>query len=180
MCFKQCLHIQIPEELKIKAIEDDKRLKQQKGQNNKSQILMTSRNDIIGSIAQNIVLSYFEQEEIDVESTLYFDETIHQDTCDFIYRGKNDVKGSPANARFNEVWPSTTFLLSDKQRDKRVDWYTFVRVDLDNNVAHIAGVISYDDFIKHSVRFDNPNLKSPCHTIEAKRLLSFKSYVFGI
>lgn len=180
MCFRQCVHLIIPEYLKQKAIDDDKKIKSQKGQNNQSQILMTRNNDIIGSIAQNIVLLYFEENGIAVDSTKYYDESIHQDTCDFIHRGKNDVKGSPTRGRYNQVFGSTTFLLSDKQREKEVDWYTFVRLDMEKNLAHIAGVIRYEDFLRHSKPLESAKIKSPCHMIEAKSLLPFKNYAFGI
>lgn len=180
MCIPQCEHIEITQDLIDQAEIDAKNIKQQKGANNKSTINMVNNHDIIGSIAQNVVFRYFEQNGILIEETPYFDKSIHKDKCDFEHRGLNDVKGSPAKRGWKEIRPYTSFLLSDHQRAKKVDWYTFVRLDMDDRIAHIAGVISYQDFLDKSVEATFANLKSPCHYIEAKHLEPMRRYAFGI
>lgn len=162
------------------AREDSANLKKQKGHNNPSTIEMSHDRDIIGSIAQNIVFEYFDQEGLYIAKTSFFDKAIHRDACDFEHRGLNDVKGSPTRNGYNKIYPSTSFLLSDHQRDKKVDWYTFVRLDMENREAHIAGVIAYYDFLEYSKPMESPNLKSPCHYIETKYLKPFRDYVFGV
>lgn len=180
MCFNQCVHVDITDDMIEQAQLDNRSLKNQKGKDNKSTILMTVNNDIIGSIAQNSVFKFFDESSIYIEKTKYFDKSIHKDKCDFEHRGLNDVKGSPTKGKWNEVYPNTSFLLSDHQLEKEVDWYTFVRVDFDNRIAHIAGVISYSDFMDKAQKMESPNLKSPCHFIMAKHLQSFRNYAFGV
>ena len=180
MCFSQCLHVDISDEVLHQATIDEKNVRSQKGANNPSTIRMTTANDYIGSIAQNIVFEYFDEIGIAIEKTAYFDKQIHKDLCDFEHRGRNDIKGSPTHGKWNEVYSSTSFLLSDHQRNKEVDWYTFVRIDLDHNIAHIAGVISYSDFLEKSEEMKSENLKSPCHSITAKHLKPFREYVFAV
>lgn len=178
-CFNQCVHIDINEDIIKQAVSDEQNIQRQKGFQNKTTKLMSMDRDYVGSIAQNSVFEYFRQIEIDIDTTPYFDKSINQDTCDFIHRGRNDIKGSPTKGKWNEVRPYTSFLLSDHQREKEVDWYTFVKVDLDHNVAHIAGVISYKDFLELSQPVNHTNLKHPCHNILAKDLLPFRKYAYG-
>ena len=180
MCFSQCLHLDISEDILHQATIDEKNVKSQKGNNNYSTIRMTTNNDYVGSIAQNIVFKYFDDIGIAIEKTAYFDKLIHKDLCDFEYRGRNDIKGSPTNGKWNEVYSNTSFLLSDHQMGKKVDWYTFVRVDLDHNIAHIAGVISYKDFFEKSEEMKSDRIKSPCHFITAKHLKPFRDYVYAV
>lgn len=179
MCFNQCVHIDITDDLLEQAKIDEQNMKRQKGENNPTEILMTKDDHYIGSVAQNIVFRWFDESGIYVEKTKYFDETIHQDRCDFEHRGLNDVKGSPTKGKWNEVYPNTSFLLSNHQLEKVVDWYTFVRVDFEKEVAHIAGVISYQDFMDKSKPLDHENLKHPCRQILAKQLKPFRNYAFG-
>lgn len=180
MCFDQCVHIDIDSDIIDQAIKDERSLKAQKGSNNKSTIKMTKLNDYIGSIAQNSVFKYFEQNNLPIEKTPYFDKRINRDSCDLEHRGLNDVKGSPTHFKWNEIFPRTSFLLSDHQRGKVVDWFTFVKIDLDHNIAHIAGVISYEDFLAKSEPVKSDKLKSPCHSIRARDLKPFREYVYGV
>lgn len=180
MCLNQCIHVEITEELIQQAELDNESIKRQKGDDNKSTILMTESNDFIGSLAQNSVFQYFDDVGIYIQKTSFFDKSIHQDECDFEHRGLNDIKGSPTTKQWNQVYPRSRFLLSDHQLKKEVDWYTFVKIDLEENIAHIAGVINYGDFMDKSEPFQSQNTKSPCHFILAKDLKPFRDYVFGV
>lgn len=179
-CFDQCVHIDITDDIIERAVLDEKNIKKQKGLHNASTINMSDNHDYIGSIAQNSVFRFFDREGLHIEKTPYFDKDIHKDLCDFEHRGMNDVKGSPTKGVWNEVKPYTSFLLSDHQREKVVDWYTFVKVDLDHNIAHIAGVINYYDFLNKGEEVISDKLKSPCHSIKAKDLVPFYKYAYGI
>lgn len=179
MCIPQCIHLEISRELIEQAKIDDHNLKRQKGQDNNSQIMMTQNNDIIGSIAQNIVFQYIEDSGVYVEKTDYYDRSINQDLCDFKHRGLNDIKGSRVrNKEWADIYPNTDFLRSDAQAEKVVDWYTFVRLDPHELIAHIAGVISYQDFNDLSEPIEN--LPFPGRGIKAKYLKSFYKYLFAV
>lgn len=177
MCLKSCIHIDITPDMLVQAHKDEANIKNQKGLANPSTKFLSNDRDFIGSLGQNAVFGWFEEAGIYIEKTPYFNQNINNDKFDFFHRGANDVKSSPMQNGWSDIYPMSAFLISEHQKQKVLDWYTFVKVDLENMVVHIAGVISYEDFWKNSTE---EKYKVNCNKILAKQLQPFRDYALGV
>lgn len=181
MCIDNCLEYPISRSLKDQAEEDSKNITQQKGFVNASTVNLSERRDYVGSIAQNGLIEKIYSMGIKVEEvTPYFNSSIHQDEYDFKQRGARvDVKGSEMTSDFPQVYPNTRFLIKDKSKDKRVDYYAFVKVNLEDDLIHIAGIISYEDFWTLGQPFIG-KFKNPSHFVLAKDLKPLMPFILGV
>ena len=178
-CFDQCRHVELSSALKEIAVEQEQALARQKGMGNPSTKPLNARRDYLGSLAQNCILDYFQSRGMDggLEMTPYFDPMRSKDEFDFRYRGSTyDVKSKPVG-KFKSVNGRTTYLVSNHQKNKRVDNYCFISIDTEEDLAHIAGVISFDEFWDKSTEPHGDWVKSPCHMIEAKYLRGIEEIV---
>lgn len=172
VCVRHCEHVEISDALMEIAQEQEIEMQRQKGAGNPSTLPLNRRRDLIGSIAQNGVMDVFHHYGMEggVAFTPYFDPLQHFDEYDFAYRGSTyDVKSSPMR-KFKAVTSRSTFLVSDRQRHKKVDCYCFAQVDLDNAIIHYPGVISYEKFWELSTQAEGEWVKSPAHIIQATHL----------
>lgn len=176
MCFDQCVHVDITEELIQQALQDERNLARQKGENNPTTNVLSKRRDFVGSLGQNAVFLWFENAGIEIDKTPYFNPNIHDDKFDFVHRGTNDVKSKQLGKGWGTIYPRSSFIVSYHQKPKPMDWYTFVGIDLENNIAHIAGVISASEFWD---KCEDIQLKIKSGKILAKDLMPFRNYVFA-
>lgn len=171
-CFGQCVHVEISDALMEVCLEQEKQILAQKGLRNPSTVPLNKRRDLIGSLGQNGIMDLFQSYGMDggLEFSPYFDPMRHGDEWDFRYRGTSyDIKSSPIR-KYKWVSARTSFLVSDRQRNKPVDGYVFCQVDLENRIIHYAGVVEYNYFWQASVPAVGEWVRSPAHIIEAKEL----------
>jgi hypothetical protein len=172
-CISSCLHLDISEDLKDQAMIDTKKIKDQKGFNNPTTIELNKDNDYIGSLAQNGFFQYINAigYKLD-ETTPFFDNKLHKDDYDFKHRGATyDIKGSPMQSGWQEVKPSSQFLIKNDSEGKKVWYYYFVKVDLENDILHFAGIIPYEQVWRDDNQFES---KYPCRYIKGKELKPFR------
>lgn len=153
------------------CLEQEKALALQKGYGNPTTNPLNVRRDLIGSLGQNGIIDVFNRYGMQggLELTPYYDPSIHKDEYDFLYRGHDyDVK-STIMKKFKAVANHSAFLVSDRQMNKRVGSYCFAMVDLDNNLIHYAGVITYEKFWQIAQQAGEW-AKSPAHIVEARDL----------
>jgi hypothetical protein len=183
-CLSSCTHWSVSDELLELAHQEAESLKKQKGVNNPTTFNMNADRDIIGSLGQNGVVEYMKSIKKDpTEITPYFSPFIHKDQYDFVYNGlSNDVKTTPMRlfrdgTPYRILYPNTSYLVHDNDQEKKIDIYTFVSVNLEERLLHIAGVISYKKFWRIARQCPYPNIKAPCHMIGIGELLPFPQYL---
>lgn len=181
-CIDQCVHFEITDDLLHQAIEDEKNMLAQKGIVNRTTVDMNRHRDKIGSLAQNGLFEKVKELGVKLDSTTpYFDATIHSDLADFWHRGgSNDIRGSVMGREFSIVYPNSRLLVYDNDREKDIDWYTFVKIDENCLKGHIVGVIRYDKVWTDDHIYRSPKLKAPCHYVYARETKPFRDYLFGI
>lgn len=178
-CIRGCAHVELSDYAIESAEEDERKLIEQKGFNNHTTLALNSRRDLIGSLGQNSILDLFQSYGMagGLEMSPYFNPLSNQDEFDFKYRGSTfDVKSSPMR-KFKYVTTRSTFLISDHQEKKHVDFYCFAQVDLDNMIIHYPGVIRYEDFWTLSEPAVGEWVKSPAHIISAQKLTSIEEII---
>ncbi len=171
-CFRQCMHVEISDALMDICLEQEQKIIAQKGFRNPSTLPLNKRRDLIGSLGQNGIMDIFNDAGMGggVEFSPYFNPAVYGDQFDFRYRGTTyDVKSSPIR-KYKWVGPRTSFLVSDRQRNKPVDAYVFCQVDVENRVIHYAGVIEYNFFWDAALPAEGEWVRSAAHIIEAKQL----------
>lgn len=185
-CIDSCCHYQITDDLIELAEKDEYHLALQKGVRNPTTLNLNKRHDFIGSLAQNGVFRYVRALGFALEDeTPYFDATINQDRYDYMNRGAiYDVQGAPMGEfedgrKIEVVYPNTRFLIKNEKEEKEMDYYTFCKVDVENGIVHIAGVISYNKFWDELDQEGEETYKHPCHYCRAKDLTSFRDSILG-
>lgn len=170
---KGILSVSITEEMFIQAKEDSKNIKEQKGVGNKTSIVLTEDNDFIGSLAQNGVFRYLDLQGIQYTRSRFFDSSIHKDSYDFLVKDKKwDVKGSPKDPKY-EIGENSRYLVMLDDKEKIVDYYLFVKVDVGNKIIYIPGYIGYKEFWEgKGALFISPKVKYPCWYILGKDIIS--------
>jgi hypothetical protein len=116
-----------------------------------------------------------------------FDATITSDDFDFMWRYELcDVKGSPFGKKWHDVVPNSHFFIESSKelfhRRKGLKRYIFVKIDLEDDMAVIAGVISVEDFWKKGgdARVAGMKVLTPTTFVDAPQLESFRKFAFGI
>lgn len=178
-CTRQCTHQYITDELFELAEYEMAKLKAQKGENNPTTVNITNNHDLIGSLAQNAVFTYIENMGIYVETTPYYDPRRNADKCDLYHRGQFvDIKGSSIY-KYPHVTRYTKHLVYDHQKDKPMDEYLFCKVDIDNRLVHIAGLVSYEEAWQDKYRYMVKG-KHPAHQIPQPVLKPFREWLLGV
>lgn len=169
---KVMISIPITEKMIEQAREDSRLIKEQKGKGNKTSIILTEDNDFLGSLAQNGVFKYLDSKGVKYTPSKFFDSSIHKDNCDFLMKGKKwDVKGSPTGGY--TIGPMSRYLVMLDDKEKIVDYYLFVKIDMDKKMLYIPGYIRYKEFWEEKgVVSTHPNIKYPCWHVLGKDITS--------
>jgi hypothetical protein len=140
--------------------------------------------DFIGSLAQQAVSIQFRIWGFHPPETPFFNPDITHDPFDFFWREERlDVKGSPTSKDWPDVYPKSRFLRIDHKGEKdlgKTDRYIFVKIDLQDRLAIIAGVIGVKKFWNIAQDCSGMGIKTPSHYVLAKDLDSFRDFVFGV
>lgn len=170
--FNKIIEYHISQDMIDLATLHEQKISAQK-QHSQTTLPLNKRRDFLGSLGQQAVIEYLFSKGFSPEYTDYFDAKINRDECDLVWRGKLDVKTSSFDTE--EIMSWSRLLISDHQKDKRVDNYIFVKVKDDE--AYILGQLPYDDFwdISKPITY-----KTPCHYVTFKQLKGFREFVYGI
>lgn len=179
MCVPNCIHYQITSEMYEQAIDDQKMMAKQKGEENPTTLVLNKEMNIIGSLAQNAVINQIRDWGIDVMTGQYFDSESHNDEYDFLYSGfRCDVQGSTMKPGMDNVFPGTNYLFKNQKKYKPMDYYVPCSVSLSQMVVHMPGVVSYTDLWEnYGVEVE---YKIPSHMIAAKELRSLRWFIFRV
>lgn len=186
-CIPQCVHVEITDEMMEQAEKEAKLIAEQKGANNPTTLVLNSKMDLIGALAQNGVKRQCDLWGIALEDfTSFFDVRIHADNYDFKHRGLLiDIQGTPMG-KFPDgtpvvkVYPNSRFLTKNDKQKKKVDKYLFCSVDIEKRLVHIVGLIGYDELWNSGQEFEAVgNFKVACHYCLAHQTHDFKKFIFG-
>lgn len=176
-------YIPLTKEMVALAEKHEKQFRENKGIQN----MLTEDCDLIGSLAQQAVVKQFELWHFKADNSKIFDPNITSDKYDFIWRyEKCDVKGSSLGKDWHDVFKNTRFLIeSEKELSHRVKGlqrYVFVKIDLQDRMAIIAGTISFEDFWRKSYDAEEYDMrvKKPTRFILASQLTSFDKWSHAI
>ncbi len=167
--------IPITHEMKLEALEQEKLIEKQHKGSKLSQNL-NSRRNFYGALGEIVVRTYFESTNVEATFPQYFDASVTGDKYDFFHRGSVDVKTSPGDSSTNNC-----FLVGKHQKDKKIDYYCFVKIDKERQEGHIFGVIGYEDFWNSgNPSFKTPRMKTPAHMIRTEHLEPMREFVYGV
>lgn len=175
-------YIPITSEMAERARKDANSLDTQHGRDTR----LTRDSGFIGSLAQQAVAKQFSLWGLKPENSRIFDPSITSDECDFVWRYERcDVKGSPCGKNWHDVFPNTHFFIETEKKkvheEKGLQRYVFVKIDLEENMAIISGVMSFEDFWKKGVdaRVAGMRVKIPTTFVDARQLDSFRKFVYS-
>lgn len=170
--FNKIIEFPISSEMIALALEHKQKISAQK-QHSSFTVPLNKDRDYLGSLGQQAVIEYIFSKGFTPEYTEYFDPQKSHDDCDLIWRGKLDVKTSSFDTP--EIMSWSKLLISDHQREKRVDNYVFVKVKEEE--AYILGQLPYDDFWDISIPIQ---YKTPAHYVTFKQVLPFREFLYGV
>lgn len=152
-CIDGCIHYEYDQSLVEQAKEKERILITTLGQNNRKNRQIRDASNVLGYIGQYASISQVQDVwGIDVVSPDYINPDFKGDEYDWMYDNQRiDTKASPLGKFpdgqvIKNVFPKSRFLIAIEHREKPMDYYCFVKVDLEDKLVHIAGVIRFDDF----------------------------------
>jgi hypothetical protein len=167
--------ITITKKMKLEALYQEQKIVEQK-KNSKKTLALNKRMHFYGALGEIIVKTFFDMHEIPGDFAEYFDKHVSGDEYDFKHREQTvDVKTSLGNSNLNG-----RCFVNHRQKDKKVDYYCFVKIDKERQEANIMGVISYEQFYRYAKYFDTPKMKSPAYGVLTDYLEPFRKFVYGI
>ena len=188
-CIDICEHYDITDDLISKALDDEKKIKAQKGEGNPTTVPMAARRDYWGSLAQNgifdIIRGWEHENNMSFGCTMsaYFNEDAHQDKWDLFHRDNAcDIMGFYMGD-VKIVNKTRWMRCFDHKKNRDMDKYIFVGVDTDNNRLHVAGIIPAQDYwtLAEPYQYNDPAAPDRWKRsiVEAKYLHSFRDFMFG-
>jgi len=140
--------------------------------------------DYNGVLAQLAVFKAIESIGVQPEAiSPPFDPNISKDRFDYMHRGmKHDVKGTLIGEWQGKrrMWPKSRLLVNPEKKERDMDYYTFAKLDIENCILHIPGIITCQEFWDVSVPDTGENRISECNYVFPYQCIDWEPWMRGV